>query len=301
MEKDKEKMLELLADETLFGLTAEESAELQRLEEIFPDFRNDDSFERAAAAINLINLDIDDALPPHLLAKLEAQAGEFFAAPREAREFSSVEKNQSAELPQDVFARSIEEFAPKTSIWQRLGWLVAAAACVALALNLWLTRFQPQPEVARNTETVKTPEAVKTPEPTNTPAAELTAAQKREQLLASAPDVIQTNWTSPKDKKKILGDIVWSNSKQKGFLRLRGLPVNKPGEETYQLWIVDAARNEKNPLSGGVFDINETGEVVIPIDAQLKVKEPKEFNITKEKPGGVVVSKPERAVAIAKV
>lgn len=301
MEKDKERMLELLADQTLFGLSAEETAELKRLKDNFPEFEDDNSLEMAAAAINLINLNIEDSVPPSLLAKLESQAAEFLGTPTKTRELASFEMNQPAELPQNVFARSIEEFAPKPSIWQWLGWAVAATACVALALNLWMTRFQPKTEIARNPETVKTPETIKTPETLKTLTPELTAAQAREQLLTSAPDVIQTSWTSPKDKQKVLGDIVWSNSKQKGYIRLHGLPVTKPNEETYQLWIVDGARTEKNPLSGGVFAINETGEVIVPIDAQLNVNEPKVFAITKEKPGGVVVSKPERMVAVAKV
>lgn len=296
MEKDKERMLELLADQTLFGLTEEETAELENFKNRFPEFKDDRSFEMAAAAINLIDLKVEDALPANLQTKLEMRAEEFVGAPTKARQFANVENNQTAELPQDAFARSIDEFVPaKTSIRQWLGWAVAAAACVALAINLWLTRVQPQPEIAKNPEAARMPEIIKTPTP------ELTAAQKREQLIASAPDVIQKNWTSPKDKEKILGDIVWSNSQQKGFMRLRGLPVNDPNQATYQLWIADAARAEKKALSGGVFDVNETGEVVIPIEAELKVKSPKEFNITREKPGGVVVSSPERIVAIAKI
>jgi anti-sigma-K factor RskA len=71
--------------------------------------------------------------------------------------------------------------------------------------------------------------------------------------------------------------------------------------ETYQLWIVDKTRDEKTPVSGGVFDMNALGEVIIPIDAQLKINEPKVFAVTKEKAGGVVVSKPDRIVAVAKV
>lgn len=295
MEKNQERMLELLADQTLFGLTGEETAELENLKVSFPDLKNDNSFEIAAAAINLVHLKIEDALPSHLQAKLEMQAGEFLGVQQKARQFSGFENVQTAESPQDAFARSIDEFAPKPSIWQWLGWAIAAAACIALAINLWLTRVSPQPEIAKNPEPVKTPEIIKTPMP------ELTAAQKREQLINSAPDIIQTNWTAPKDDKKVLGDIVWSNSKQKGYIRLRGLPVNDPNEATYQLWIADAARAEKKALSGGVFDVDETGEVVIPINVELKVKSPKEFNITREKPGGVVVSSPERIVAIAKI
>jgi anti-sigma-K factor RskA len=295
MEKDRERMLELLADQTLFGLTDVEKAELENLKNRFPEFKDDNSFEMSAATINLINLRTEDSLPADLQAKLEASAQEFFNSPEKARQFSDVERNRAAVASKDEIAGNIYEVSRKPSIWQWLGWAVAAAACIALAINLWLTRVQPQPEIA------KTPQTIQTPEPVKTPAPELSAAQKREQLLASAPDVIQTNWTSAKDDKRVLGDVVWSNSQQKGFVRLRDLPALNPNEETYQLWIIDKTRDAKTPLSGGTFDASETGEIIIPINAQLRINEPAVFAISKEKAGGVVVSKPDRLVAVAKV
>ncbi len=295
MEKERERMLELLADRTLFGLSEAETRELENLKSKFIEFKDDDSFEMAAAAIYLVNLEIGDSLPAHLETKLETQAQDFFAAPQKSRQFSPVEKNQPADSSEDEIAGNIYEIPPRRPFWQWLGWAVAAAACVALAINLWLTRAQPKPEIAKNQQTTQTPEPVKTPAP------ELSAAQKREQLLASAPDVIQTNWTSAKDNKKVLGDVVWSNSQQKGYVRLRELPALDPNEETYQLWIIDKTRDAKTPLSGGTFDASGTGEIIIPINAQLRINEPKVFAVSKEKAGGVVVSKPDRIVAVAKI
>jgi hypothetical protein len=54
-------------------------------------------------------------------------------------------------------------------------------------------------------------------------------------------------------------------------------------------------------VDGGTFDVSATGEVVIPINAKLKAKSPEMFAVTMEKPGGVVVSKREKIVAVAKV
>lgn len=363
MEENKERMLELLADQILFGLTEEETAELEKLKDSFPDFKNDNSFEKAAAAINLINLRIDDSLPAHLQTKLEAQAREFFLAPQKAQQFSIVEKNQAAVSSKVETAGIIREVSSKPSIWnwKWLGLAAAATACIALAISLWLTRSQPQPEIAETPETVqtpetveipetvktpeivqtpeiaqipesvktpesvkspeiiKTPETVKTPEsaripktvitpeivripaPVKTPTPELSAAQKREQLIASAPDVIQTNWTSAKGDKRVLGDVVWSNAQQKGYVRLRDLPILDASKETYQLWIFDDERNEKTPVSAGIFNVSGTGEVMIPINAQLRIIKPKQFAVTKEKAGGVVVTKPDRIVAVAKI
>jgi anti-sigma-K factor RskA len=349
-------MLELLADQTLFGLTEGETAELENLKNRFVEFKDDDSFEMAAAAINLMNLEIDDSLPAHLQTKLEAQAQEFLGAPQAARQSASVESNQSANSSKVEIAGNIYGVRSKRPIWQWLGWAVAATACVALAINLWLTRSQPQSDIATEPKTVQTPETVKspelaqipefvnTPEPASspeivktpeqektpetakvpktvitpeivvipetvktpqtakTPAPELTAAQKREQLLASAPDVIKTTWTAARGNKQVLGDVVWSSSQQKGYVRMRGMPALDPTKETYQLWIFDDERSDKTPVSGGMFNMSSaTGEVIIPITAQLKISKPKQFAVTKEKAGGVVVSKPDRVVAIAKV
>ena len=68
------------------------------------------------------------------------------------------------------------------------------------------------------------------------------------------------------------------------------MPVNEPSDEQYQLWIFDKNQDEKTPVDGGVFDIASEGEVIVPIRAALKVRDPYLFAVTVEKPGGVVVS-----------
>ena len=82
---------------------------------------------------------------------------------------------------------------------------------------------------------------------------------------------------------------------------MRGLPKNDASKTSYQLWIFDANQDDKTPVDGGVFDINSEGEVIIPIDAKIKVGKPQMFAVTAEKPGGVVVSKRDKIVTIAKV
>lgn len=96
------------------------------------------------------------------------------------------------------------------------------------------------------------------------------------------------------------GDVVWSDELQEGYMTLTNLPVNNPGKKQYQLWIVDPTRDDK-PVDGGVFDIPEGAETaIIKIKNPLVVSDPKAFVITLEQPGGVVVSKQEEVVAIAK-
>ena len=81
----------------------------------------------------------------------------------------------------------------------------------------------------------------------------------------------------------------------------RGLPVNMPSKEQYQLWIFARNQSDQTPIDGGVFDITSTEEVIIPINAKLFVQDAFMFAITIEKPGGVVVSSRERLPLLAKV
>ena len=95
------------------------------------------------------------------------------------------------------------------------------------------------------------------------------------------------------------GEVVWDEASQRGYMVFRGLPVNDPRKEQYQLWIFD--ENQKHPIDGGVFDASESGEIIVPIDAKIKVQKPTMFAVTAEKPGGVVVSPLEKVMAVAKV
>ena len=276
-EENKEKMLNLLADRAIFGLSEKETAEFARLATEFPALAEDNSFEIAAAAFGLVNLEAAQSLPLHLNSKILSNAENFFAAHKGATE----QQQKTLTLP-----------PPKRSIWNSLGWAAAALACVALLVNIWLTRVQPPTEIGRVT-----------PSPTVLPTPETNPSVQREQLLASANDVVEKKWTDfdPKKPRGIAGDIVWSNSRQKGFARFHNLPVNDKTKETYQIWIFDATRNEKTPVSAGVFDVDQNGDVIVPIDAELKIREPKMFAVTAENPGGVVVSKLGKVMSVAKV
>ena len=125
--------------------------------------------------------------------------------------------------------------------------------------------------------------------PGSTPAVDASAA--RIALARDATDVIRLRWAPPTvaGYERVTGDVVWSQSRQQGYLRLANLPVNDPGRMQYQLWIVDPER-DTHPVDGGVFNVDATGEVIIPIQAKLQIVAPKAFAITAERPGGVVVS-----------
>jgi len=155
-------------------------------------------------------------------------------------------------------------------------WLVAAAS-VALALFTWLANRPVQ-------------------------RTEPTIAQLRSELMASADDLLRADWSAGTTPiEGATGDVVWSSSRQQGYMRFRGLTVNEPTREQYQLWIFDKNQSDKTPIDGGVFDVAASDEVIVPINAKLRVQEALMFAITIEKPGGVVVSSRERLPLLAKV
>jgi hypothetical protein len=137
----------------------------------------------------------------------------------------------------------------------------------------------------------------------DTTPAVASASELREKLLReNAEDLLTVEWaagTTPFDND-VAGDVVWHNDSQIGFMRFVGLPVNDVTVEQYQLWIIDPGRDDE-PIDGGVFDSNSSGEIVVPILAKLNVVSPQAFAITIEKPGGVVVSTQERLPLLAAV
>lgn len=52
-------------------------------------------------------------------------------------------------------------------------------------------------------------------------------------------------------------------------------------------------------MDGGIFDITKENQGVAPINAALRIDTPAAFVITREKPGGVVVSEQKDVIAIA--
>lgn len=124
--------------------------------------------------------------------------------------------------------------------------------------------------------------------------------EAREALLSKAGDLIRSDFGGTESYNQMSGSVVWSDELQEGYMSLTNLPANDPQSKQYQLWIVDPDRDEK-PVDGGVFDISaENNTVIVPIRNPLVVTNPKAFVITLEQPGGVVVSKQEVVVALAK-
>lgn len=163
-----------------------------------------------------------------------------------------------------VYLKPRPESASSPAATGRSSWFAATGWAAAAALALALVFIRP----------------------------EVPEAPSRDALLAQAGDLVQWNWRTENGDANgyegVVGDVVWSDSAQAGYMRFSGLPVNDPSEAQYQLWIIDPTRDDV-PVDGGVFDAT-AGEIIVPIQAKLAISDPKAFAVTLEKPGGVVVS-----------
>jgi Anti-sigma-K factor rskA len=276
-----ERLVDLLVKQTTEGLEPAEKAELERLMTRHRD-ADADVLERVAAAVALAGNVGYEPMPADLRRRVEAEGRRVVSG--SGSSVTDIRSRRSAESP----ARSRPQWV----------WLATAAA-VVLAVVGWWPRLRdtitPEPVVPVAQKPV-------TPQPTIT--LEPTPAEKRATLLAKGGSVVQGAWSSTADpaSQGVVGDVVWDNESQTGYLRFTGLAPNDPATFQYQLWIFDATQDERFPIDGGVFDIpaGQT-EVVIPINAKIAVNTPMMFAVTTEKPGGVVVSAREHIVALAKV
>jgi hypothetical protein len=257
-----ERMLDLLTEGTDRPLTRSEHDELERLLGSNAGYREDD-FELAATAVHLAFLGRPDAsMPSTLRAVILEQTS------RDVAETGAMPRAPSiAEVV--PIARAKGKPKPSLAAWS--GWIAAAAAILIAILSIWL---RPQPKDA--------------------------SALYAE--LAARPGVVRAAWAATSDPAAagLRGEVVWDAESQRGVMRFEGLARNDPTLSQYQLWIFDARRDDAFPVDGGVFDGKE-GVVLVPIDAKIRVFDPTAFAVTVERPGGVVVSKRERIVALAKV
>jgi len=282
----------LLCDRVTGGLAPSDLHEFDRLSsQQGREFKIDEeAYERAAAALLLAEIGLGDtALPERLARQIELDSAAHLGARR------SEASGRSAPGTERLSAESRDTIPmPRVATRSGLGGWLAAAAALALAVLGWWPRFFPPP-------------ASSAPVPGAGMVA-LTAAEARAALLREDPGVIQASWVMPAPESPddsctqgCAGDIVWSNAKQQGYMRFKGLARNDPSASQYQLWIFDSNQPEETPVDGGVFDVTGDGEVIVPVDAKLRVVDPKLFAVTVEKPGGVVRSERKRIPVLAKV
>lgn len=149
---------------------------------------------------------------------------------------------------------------------------VAAAALLATAAGLLLL-------VGRRESEPQRPPARESP----APVVAATPALQREELLATVSDAVRLDCAAAAGEAEqgaAAGDVIWSPSRQRGFLRIGGLLANDPAESRYQVWIIDGDRGA--PVPGGLFDVTAAGDVVVPILPRGFVQGPTMFAITRE-------------------
>jgi hypothetical protein len=99
----------------------------------------------------------------------------------------------------------------------------------------------------------------------------------------------------------VAGEVLWDGEAQAGYLTLSGLTPNAETGRQYQLWIFDAARDDRYPVDGGVFDVPAgVQQVTVPVRPALFVARPVAFAVTLERAGGVVVSDRSHLMALAR-
>jgi hypothetical protein len=193
------------------------------------------------------------------------------------------------------------------------GWGLALI-CLILGAGFWYLRVRPTitsdtnrpqaPVVPTETprEAPPTPPQAAAPTPSAAPAPVRPSAERTR--LLGRPGTVRVDWLKAKDAsgRQASGDVVWNAGEQRGYARVRGLARNDRRVASYQLWITDHDRDEKYPVDGGAFDVDdESEELVVPIQPKLFVGTASAFSITVERPGGVVVSKRDHVALTAKV
>ncbi|MEM9881594.1 MAG: anti-sigma factor [Planctomycetota bacterium] len=254
------RLRDLLSDHaTGSTLNDDETIEMNRLLADHPELA-DDRFEQAAALLAVAELPrTQEAVPPRLAERLDADAKRFFA-----------------DAPTGPLTLTPPAPGRGRSPWRVFLAGAVAGGVAAAVLVSAVVQIDEPPAVV--------PPVVVTPTPD----------QRFADYQSQTPGVAEYAWTvREQGYEQVAGRVAWSDAAQAGYLVFENLPVNDPGVAQYQLWIVDPQRDEL-PIDGGVFDVADhlaaDGRAYVPIDAKLPVALPAAFAVTVEKPGGVVRS-----------
>lgn len=267
--EDLERLDDLLADRAVFGLDADETAELGRLLAALgrsdDDTHNNDPYELAAAKVATAGVVVDEPLPAVLRDRVLDDAAEF----------------EPTMGPNTV--APVGTAPPKTNREWPVYTMFAVAAGLLISIYLGSPTGDLPPAEQRAALVASADDLVRV----------AWAPQDDPAVIESEGDAGDENGPH--------GDVVWSDATQSGYMRFRGLKANDPTVEQYQLWVFDAERNADHPVDGGVFDIvaADGEEQIVPINAKLSITKATLFAITVEKPGGVVVSDRSRLPLLA--
>ena len=279
---------DLLVQKAVYGLVPGQAEELDSIMDQL-SLTDDAGFEAVIGALDsgFAGMDLagwDAELPTHLQDQVLSEAADYVDGPvpatqTQTRRTKYVSPAAEAPRPQP----------PRAKV-SRIGWnarekflgLVAAASLAVAVLSL--------------------AGALRTADQATEPVALSQTTNQQLESLVATTGTQRFGWSNPTNDPAVAdlgGEVVWNDAEQKGFMVFEGLQVNDPTQQQYQLWIFDTARNDALPVDGGVFDIDSSGQVIIPIDSKLSITQAKAFAVTLEKPGGVVQSKRERLPLLA--
>lgn len=273
---DHDRIFELLADQAIEGLSTAEQVELKSLLQANPDV-DVTSLDRTAAMLDIAAAAEDSQpLPLHLRECLLAL--------------------NPSEPPVRAYVALASEKQPRNWLQWREGiaW-TSAAACLVLAViawSRWPANSLPSspspnlPSVAENSPPPSRPTDGETLRPNSGP----TIAELRDQLLSSSPDVLHLQLVSDNGGgggSESDGDIVWSSGRQIGYLRLRALARGEATQRRlYQVWIVGSDVSGNEIIDGGIFVVDRSaGDLILPIQADQFVQQPKMFFVSMESSG----------------
>lgn len=248
---------ELLAQRATEGLDAAGHAELERL-----GVADIDSFDLAAAAVEISTLELHDEMSSALEEAIVAQ-GMAAVAPG-AMSPGATSTAPAVPAVAALLPRERPVAAPVRAKARWVPWAVAGAGFALAAAGWILVATRPS-----------TP-----PAPSEPASAAIRAGQGDTTRFPLAPGA---------------GEVLWSASKQAGRVHLASLPTTDAAHR-YQVWIVDRGRDGRFPVDAGLFEANG-GAIDIALAPRLPVIEATGFFITLEDARGAVVS--DRAHVVA--
>lgn len=273
----RERLLEILADRATQGLAPLEEAELNTL---LAEARGDGDAPDPSLDLGF-DWSLDLTAAAYELSCLEAPLAAMPADVRDRLLASGEAWCRGEREPAAGPVGFVGPGAARPVGTPVLPWL-AAAAGLALAAVAWIGR--PATPIAS---------------PPPVAAVEPSMEEQRLALLARDPAAMQApvaTWDPA--TPGVGGDVVWSESEQRGYLHLTGVLPNDPALEQYQAWLVDE-RGMEQRVSVALFDVPASGEVIVPLDPRIRVRNAVVIAVTGEKPGGTWVSDLSRKIAIA--
>lgn len=255
--------LELLADRALEGLSDEEARELDFVARA-EGAGDDSSLDLAAASVARTSV----------AGRLEPMPADVADRVRAALAEAGADAGSVAGRV-DGTADAAPGGSLRRTVLRSLAGFAAAAAVLVAAFVGMRDRVQP---------------------------ASLEPAEARARLIAAAPaDLVTMRWRGTdhprvreaRDLGLLSGDLVWSEERAEGFVRVCHLAVNDPAEGHYRVWVWNADDMDGPPVAVCSFDVtNPQRDTVAALQATEAIDVPVRASITFV-PTGTVVDRPE--------